>query len=83
MCISSFLENALVSRVNRRLLIRSVRLLRSMYDVEMCSLSGLPMTSCFSQPRHRRRVATLILARVGTVDLHELRVVDVPTKDGG
>ncbi len=39
---SSFFENALVSRVNRRFCILSVRFARSMYDVEMCSSFGYP-----------------------------------------
>jgi hypothetical protein len=42
--LSSFLLNALVSLVNRRMLMRIVRFCRSTSDVEMCSGSGDPLT---------------------------------------
>ena len=47
---SIFLEKALVRRVNRRMVIRIVRFWRSTKLVEMCALSGVPLTCDFLQP---------------------------------
>ena len=47
-CFSIALEKALVNLVNRRMLIRMVRLLRSTYDVLAFRMSGLPSMRRFS-----------------------------------
>jgi hypothetical protein len=44
------LENALVRRVNRRIPIRMVRLLRSTSEVEMWFSSGSPITGMMWYP---------------------------------
>ena len=51
-CISTFLEKAFVSLVNRRIDIRIVRFWRSTYDVLTCFGFGLPVTVFTSQPKH-------------------------------
>lgn len=47
MWFSTFFEKALVSRVNRRTLMRMMRFARTTYDVLTCFLSGQPETACF------------------------------------
>ena len=46
------LQMAFVSRVNLRMLIRIVRLCRSLWHVLTCFGSGLPVILCFRVPMH-------------------------------
>ena len=50
---SNFFENAFVKRVKRRFDMLTVRLNRSMYEVEMCLVIGMPRTGIFSTDANR------------------------------
>jgi hypothetical protein len=77
---SSFLLNALVRRVNRRIPIRIERFWRSAKLVLMCSESGLPvMPSFFASQAHGGAVALLAFG-VLAVDFNQHRIVDIFTE---
>jgi hypothetical protein len=70
-------ENALVSRVNRRVCIRTFRFCRSANDVLTRFGSGLPSIRCLTAPRHSAGLYRFLAFRRRAVDFDQHRVVDI------
>jgi hypothetical protein len=74
---STFLENPLVRRVNRRMPIRMVRFWRSTMDVEINAGSGLALDNAHFLRQHYWRTKAPARVRVVPIELDQHRVVHV------